>query len=541
MRLKSSTVRGWIQTYELEGVHGLASRVRNDKGVKRVFISRAWMKAVPFDDEIKSAIHSDLKQYVRSLIKGGAQFKQTRVLTSEKLKEITGAYGFRPNDPAQEDQAFSIPQEFVQDELHYQAVYRHKTDRKASEDNKPRIRRTIAGLAPMEVVVMDVHHINVLMARENGSTATAKLLAFHDIATNRVFCEIIFFEVGGGVRNTDIITAFVHMCQHPAFGAPQFLYADNGSEYRFADYLEDALKLGSKVVAFNGQEERNRIIRAKPYNAAAKHVEGWFRQMNQQYFRHIPGWIDDDRMNPKRPALGKLPVPYDEDFDTFCATIYSYLTAYEHMPQQGALKGKSPAMAFNQHVRNGWKATVMDDYQLLTVFTKPDTRVVEKHGISVKGKPWTCDGLLEYFGRKVVVHVPQFHNFDALLITDEHGKEIGEAVSDTEFSVLDERGAKESARRTSIRNKGLTKLGKSVPDIDVGAELVAYGQKQMPVIPNEPDGIISVNRGERNGRAIIPTSSRGKSRQQQDDELRRRNEEASAIFAQMRLAAKDAS
>lgn len=327
-RLTRATLYSWIETYELEGIHGLAQRVRRDKGNKRVFVSLAWTNASPLDEATMTTIHRDIKQYVRGLIKGGGQLKQIRVLAADTLKDISAAYGFTCDD----DRVFAIPQAFVQEEHHFKAVYRHKADRKASEDNKPRIRRTTANLAPMEIVVMDVHHLNIHVRRDDGTYSTPKLIAFHDIATNRVFCELIQFDNRGGVRNADIITAFVNMCQHPAFGVPQFLYADNGSEYRFADDLEDALKLGASIVPFDGNKERNRVIHAKAYNAAAKHVEGWFRQFNQQYARHIDGWRDDDPMNPKRPQLGKLHDPYPHGFDAFCDEVYGHLTAYEHMP-----------------------------------------------------------------------------------------------------------------------------------------------------------------------------------------------------------------
>lgn len=535
-RISKSVLYRWVDQYEYGGIHALGGRVRSDKGVKKVFISRAWTNAVPFDDEIKATIHDDLKAYVRGLVKGDGQFKQTCVLASQKLIATTGAYGFRINDEHRAEEVFRIPQAFVQEEAHYKAVARHRKDRKASEDNKPRIRRTTAGLEPMEVVVMDVHHVNVYVARPDGTYSTPKLIAFHDIATNRVFCELIQFTERGGVRNCDIITGFVNMCQHPAFGVPQYLYVDNGSEYRFADDLEDALKLGTRFMTFDGPEERRRIIRAKPYNAAAKQVEGWFRQFNQQHARHIEGWRDDDPMNPKRPELGKLHAPYPHGFDAFCDEFYSHLTAYEHMPQKGQIK-TSPALAFKDHVRRGWKANVLDADRLTTVFTKPETRVVKKHGIEVRGAAWTCDGLLSFFGRTVLVHIPKYHGFAELLVTDERGNEIGVAVADRAFDVLDDRGAQESSRRVSIRNKALTKLDKSAPDIDVGAELIAYGQMQVPVIPNEPDATISVTRPGSQKRALPPVEVERRSRLEQDEELRRQNSEASAIFAQIKRTA----
>lgn len=528
-RLTRTTLYSWIDIYDREGIYGLAQKVRRDRGNKKVVISRAWMNAVPFTEEVMRTIQHDLKQYVRSLIKEGSQPKQTRVLVGEKLKEMTAAYRFTIENPS----IFDIPRTFVEEEYHYKAVYRHNTDRKASHDAAPRIRRGY-DLQPMEVVVADVHHINVLVAREDGTHSTPKLIAFHDLGTNRVFCEFIQFDSRGGVRNSDVITAFVNMCQHPAFGVPQFLYVDNGSEYGFADDLEDALRLGTKVIPFEGQEERNRIIRSITYNAAAKPVEGFFRQLNQQYLRHVQGWIDDDRMNPKRPELGKLPAPFSDGFDAFCRTVFGLLTAYENMPQNSrTTKGRSPAETFRAHVEAGWRATVLDPGQLLTVFTRPETRVVDRHGISVNDWPWTCDGLLEFFGRKVIAHIPKYHGFGELLITDEHGAEIGIAVADREYGVLDHRGARESARRKSIRNKALTQLDRSVPSIDVGAELIAYGKKHLPVTPNEPDATISVSRPGSERRAILPVEAERASRKQQDEELRQRNRAESEIYKQM--------
>lgn len=527
--LNRTTLRSWIQAYESgEGVFALARNVRADKGRRRTFISLAWDNTVPFDAEDKETIRTDLKIYVRSLVKSGSQLKQTRILAADKLKEMCAARGFRLNDPSQEAVIFAIPAKFVNDENHYKAVYRHKKDRKASEDNRPRVRRTAANLEPMEVVIMDVHHLNVLVRRDDGTSSTPKAIAFMDAATKRVFCEIIQFDSRGGVRNSDIITAFANMCQRPAWGVPKHLYVDNGSEYNFVDTLEDALKLGMTITGFDGQDERNRIIRSIPYNAAAKPIEGFFRQLNQQYIRHLPGWIDDDRMNPKRSELGKLPEPYKDGFDALCADISGLLTAYENMPQKGDLKGKSPAMALREHLRNGWAETVMAPEGLLSIFTEPATRVVRQHGIEVKGRTWTCDGMDAYFRRTVVAHVPKYHGFEGIRITGEDGTELGIAIAAEAYEIHDQRGAKESARRRSTWNKGLNKLDKSVPYIDVGKELIDFGAKQPPVIPNEPIGTISVARPQSPRLAILPVPAADATREQEEAEEQRITADAQA-------------
>jgi len=531
--LKETTLELWIRTYEEnDGLHlCLAKKVRKDKGKARVVIRKEWDNAVPFDAATCAAIRHEIKQYLRGLIKAGGTKKKVLELTSDKLRDITARHGGNPD--AMPAEAFVIPLDFYREELHFRKVYRHKKDRKASHDAKPRIQRTTENLKPMDVVVMDVHHINVLIARENGKTATAKMIAFHDIATSRVFCEIIMFEKKGGVRNADIITAFINMCMDPNFGLPKVLYVDNGSEYGWADDLQDALKLNIEINGLDFSSDRSAVVRAIPYNASAKQVEGWFRQMNQQYFRHIPGWIDDDRMNPKRESLGKPMPPYPGTFDQFVDDVKNLVEkSYGWSRQYGGLNGRAPLEKFQEFRDGGWKATLVAPDDLLSVFTRPKSYKITKGGFKAFKRLWTCDEIISKTDEWVTVHIPKYHGFEKLRITDGKGKVIGFAHADTPFDVLDQRGAKESARRTGIYNRGISDLGKSVPDIDMMAELLAYGERRGDVIPNTPDAVVSVNGLGGKGLARLPVPApAGKTPEQEQDEARMIDEARRAAFA----------
>ncbi|MFB2553225.1 hypothetical protein [Ensifer soli] len=426
-RLTRTTLYSWIDICENEGIHGLAQKVRGDKGEKRALINRTWMQTVPFDEIAKETIAEDIVQFIRGLIVKGTTRKLIRFLAADELRRITAAYGYVVTDEAVAARLFNIPDALVSAEARFKAVSRHNFDRKASEDDKPRIRRTIAGLQPMEIVVMDVHHINVMVRRDNGTAASPKFVGFHDVATNRVFGGLVFMDERGGVRNVDVIEEFKRMCQDPAYGMPQKLYCDNGSEYGFADHLEDALKLNCRVTPFT-QEERARVIRAKPYNASAKVIKGFFRQMNQQYFRHIPGWIDDNRMNPKRRELGKPMPPFEGGFDAFSKMVFQLLQTYEQLPQTGALAGKSPAQVFDSHVKAGWAATLIEDSQFYMAFAKPERRKLTKHAFSLGGRLWTGPELDRCFEPTVIVHVPAYHGFNELLVETVQGERIGWAT-----------------------------------------------------------------------------------------------------------------
>ena len=535
-KLTQSTLYEWIRIYETEGIHGLAQKVRSDKGEKKALINRVWMQTVPFDDIAKETIAEDIVQFIRGLIVKGTTRKLVRFMAAAELRRLTAAYGYVVTDEAEAAKLFNIPDAIVSAEARFKAVYRHNFDRKASEDNKPRIRRTIAGLQPMEIVVMDVHHINVMVRRNNGTVASPKFLAFHDVATNRVFGELVFLNERGGVRNVDVIEAFKRMCQHPAFGMPQKLYCDNGSEYGFADYLEDALKLNCSITSYTA-EDRARVIRAKPYNASAKVVEGFFRQMNQQYFRHIPGWIDDNRMNPKRRELGKPMPPYEGGFDELCKLVFQILKTYEALPQEGALAGKSPSQAFDCHVKAGWASTLIDDSQFYMAFAKPERRKLDKHAFSLGGRLWTGPELDRCFESTVIVRVPAYHGFNELLVETVQGARIGWATPDCEFIYDDPRGAQTSAARDKNRKQALRKMQRCVPEIDVLGKLIEIGEGATDVVPNAPAGVISVDLDGGGSRAIVPARTAKTTRQQVEEE-QRRQDEARALLINTAMSGK---
>lgn len=513
IRLTMRTLQRRVARMEGEGsIRPLARNGRSDKGEKRVFLSRAWDGAVPFDDATKAKLAENLRQQIRGYVKHGTQPKELTVLAQRFLVKETRAWGFRPADPAILERVCRIPKHLIQAERIYKKVYRHKFDRKASEDDRPRVKRTIKGLRPMEIVVMDVHPIDVLVARSDGSTATPRLLGFLDLATGRMWSELVFLDKRGGVRNTDLIDAFTAMAMDAAFGLPETIYIDNGKEYLFADFLDDALKLAIPSVTADGKMRSSRIIRALPYNAAAKPIERLFGHIEQHYLRFAPGWIGGDRMKKKQQEIGKQVAPFGS-FDAFKPFFFGLLNAYHKMPHtHGENKGSSPEQVFARHVSSGWAATVMDPDNLLSVFTRPKTRKVSGHAIQVDGRVWTGAALDAYVGDTVTVRVPAYHGFNELLVVGEDGRELGVVRPQEEFSYHDARGAKRSASRVKDRNRVLRQLDRSTPDVNVAVDLIAWGGEQPDALPNEPRGVVSVSgsASASSRRAITPELLPGK-------------------------------
>lgn len=511
----------------LEESGGLAlnRKRRADKGKKRCIVSRAWDKAVPFDEATKREIAERLRDEIRGLIKGGAHPKQARQFASIWLMKVTEKYGFRPNKAGELERICAVPKHLITAERHYKKVYIHKFDRKASEDAAPRIGRTIEGLRPMEIVTADVHHINVLVERPNGKPATPKLIAFEDNATGRIWYELILFNGRGGVRNPDVINLFVRMVTAWSGGVPEAVYCDNGAEYNFADFFEDAFDLNASTRPDARDWRRPRVTRAKPNNAAAKTIEGRFRLLEQNYLRHCPGYIGDDRMNKKQQVIGKQNAPFPGGFEAFADHFASLMKAYENTPQQGQLGGRSPMELFKAHVDAGWRATVLSPEDALTIFAKEETRTVRNQAIRVNGREWTCPELDAYLGDKVIVRIPAYHKFNELLILDENGERLGIAQPSEKFAFHDKRGAQIAYERKKARNGAIRELNKSAPDIDIGERLIEFGEAADEVVPNEPDAFISIDTGGRPAQFITPTPAPDG----RDDEAERRHREALAV------------
>lgn len=473
---------------EAGGLGGLGRTKRRDAGTARVFVTRAWDAAVPFDETSKERIGRDLRQYIRGLVQAGEAPSNIRLLAARKLTNLTVAAGFSPDQVVRE-RICHIPKGHVDREAIHRKVRIFDADRKAHEDAKPRIRRTRSGLFPMDVVVGDVHPIDILIRRDDGSTITPKAIAWLDLATNRVWLDPLLLEKGDGIRNADVIASFARMVR--AWGAPRALYLDNGSEYNWAEFVDDALKLidreGRRTLGTIAPwaERTSNIIRAKPYNAAAKPIEGIFSVLERTVFHTIPGWIGGDRMKKKTANVGRDPDPYPGAFDDLREEITRALALYEIRPQRGALAGKSPITVWNEAIAAGWGATAVDQKALLIAFSDAKEKTVSQGTITHKGRRYTCRELLAFHGDKVTALIPKYGEWSAIPLKDRNGTIIGFAEEDRPFALLDPEGAREAERRSTEKKRAIRDLRRSVPAVDPRVERAAL-VSDLPAIAPPP-------------------------------------------------------
>lgn len=522
-RLSIRTVERWLEKYHRRGAKAFVRLSRKDKNRGRVAISIAWDKAVNLDPVTSSKISEQLCKYVRGLIADGAERTVINPLAADRLRVLTLEVGIDVESlPAA---VFALPRRFIDQNLRLKNVYRFDKNRKAHEDAKPRIHRNRKDLVPMQLVCGDVHHLDIVMLRPDGSEAWAKAICWLDMATNRIWITLVLLDKGEGIRNAHVIDSFIEMVT--AWGFPQSLYLDNGSEYRFAEFVQDAMKLVADIDYFD--DRSSQITRAKPYNAAAKAIEGIFGRLEQNYFKTIEGWAGGDRTNKRTHQVGKSTKPFTGGLDGLRHAIGNCITLYEFNTQGGenGLNGKSPRQVTDDFIAAGlYSRTALDPRQLHVAFSEPVTRIPRQGCISFDGDKWTCRELQKFQGRSVIVRAPKFHRFSVLPLVDPVTQEIiGYAEREQSYRILDSAGAREAAKREKANRAGIRELRASSSKVNTNVEIGRFVSSLAPALLAPVTGTLSISDQHAEiarGMAETPATRRERAQDQAEREHRSR-------------------
>jgi hypothetical protein len=211
--------------------------------------------------------------------------------------------------------------------------------------------------------VGDVHPIEIKLTRADGTAVMPRAIAWLDVATQRLHVTLIQLEKGEGVKQVHVAQSFAAMCS--AWGLTRQLYLDNGSEYGWQDMMEGFAQLSRLTgVELDTRLEPqmaaapNAVVRARPYNAQAKPIEGIFALLEQQVLSMLPGWIGGNRMRQKTHNVGRAPQAFGGDWESFHQS-FDHALAYYHaraQPRSRSLKGKSPNQALNAAIAAGCSA-----------------------------------------------------------------------------------------------------------------------------------------------------------------------------------------
>lgn len=485
VRISKSQLYEWIKRYETELVNGLKPRQRGDIGTRRVLITRDWDAACPLDEGSRQAVAEALADYVRSLwASGAAGWRVIQEFSNLKLEMMSRAAGWNA-DPLQLKSYCVVSRAFVEQFRKSSLLAIADKDAKQFFDlHIPRIRRSRGDLKPMDVVVGDVHPIDIAINRPDGSIAYPRAICWHDVATNRLFVCLVLLEKGEGVKQVHVASAFAAMCT--AWGLPLTLYLDNGSEYswhemmaafseisRLTQSMQRQFSVGE--LSGNGEllelvNEQRQVIRANPYNAPAKPIEGLFSVIEGTVLSMMPGWVGGDRMRQKTHNVGHAPEPYSGTWEQFHADFETALAFYHHRTQGGTMGRNSPTQVYRTYIEAGWTRTHVEEQVLLMAFAEEDTRKVQGGYVSWDGTEYYDDALLSHTGQTLTVRVSRHDPRYAFVFSQERTLVCAAGVAPI-FGFIDPAGAVEQARRKKVLTRYVAELRENVCRLDLVEEM----------------------------------------------------------------------
>lgn len=502
------TLRDWARLIETGNEEHLARQRRADAGTARYHVNAKWDKACPLPDAEKRPIAAALESHIRGQHRNLVSERKIDALASAKLQELGKDAGWL--DAPLIRPGLHLVRKFASSRL----VGINEKDAKLFHDKyRPSIHRRRPD-APMECVFGDVHPSDILILREDGSEATARMIAWFDWATHDVFYTLVLVPKDKAITQADIIASFVAMVQ--AWGLPLNLYLDNGSEYmnkafiaglemlqglcgRFHVQAVSAAELGAGIGDDNPSEDsesvavpRTGTIRARPYNARAKVIEAFFAWLNK-FMALIPGYIGGERMRKKTHNVGKRPAPYPGSFEQLRDGAFTEAVAfYRNEPQGGTMGGKSPNEIKREAIAAGWTppASVAPE-ELLAAFAEPCPALVKHGGVKINGEWYWNDALVPVIGEKIQVRHASWKQDVALWI-----KPDGTVVllqRDTNVDPLDTAGAKEQSRREGLQKRNVARLRAISPPTDAVADMARYNAASSPppVSPAGPKVMLS--------------------------------------------------
>ncbi|MFS4437876.1 Mu transposase C-terminal domain-containing protein [Paracoccaceae bacterium GXU_MW_L88] len=513
--ISRATLYNWISAYKTGGLYGLVRKKRSDSKATRCLVTMSWdafflQRAAEKDCR---RVADDLTGYIRSLWASGEPgWRSICEKSTTKLIELSDSLGVdafsaldqgRLGDQAGTLTRFGIcavNRRRAEDERDYAVIAVKNKDNAVYQDKiAATIRRDYSSLRPRDIVVGDVHPVDVMMTRPDGSKVYPKAISWFDPATNEIHMTFALLEKGEGVRREHVAMSFEAMVSE--WGLPKLLYLDNGSEYKWNEMIGGFTML-SKLANFavhylddstvdqRVAEGREAVVRSLAYNAKGKPgIEGAFGNIEQGFFSGIQGWTAGERMRKKTHQKGKDPIPFQGDKSDFLSAAATQLEWYHKRPQHGRLKGRSPNEALRAHIDNGWGKTVLaSDEVLALAFATKETRVVDRgcvqftprHGETTR---YYNDALLAYGGQSLTIHIPAY-NPEYLFCFD--GDElICVATPERSYHPLDPAGAREVASRNKYLRRHITEKERHCVLLDLVSETARHNE-HLPDAPEIP-------------------------------------------------------
>lgn len=475
------------QVYRLEakarrgGLEALIDKPRRDRGQARVLVSAAFERALTgwgLRAQV-APLAERLLQLVRGAWAGGApSAKQCWLTATATLAHQLMEEGW-PQDRVRVLATLTAPRRFVDSEKVYQIIAQSQRDAKAIyNQHHAAISRSREGLLPGDLVFGDISPLDIPVLRPDGSTAYARLIVWHDAASNWLHVNLYLCPKGEGVRREHVAASFADLCARSPIGLPKRLYLDNGAEYKW----DDMLACWSELARLAGQRTHidvaallpaaGRLTRSIPFRPRGKLIEGQFGNFRHWLAWH-PAWQGGNRMAKKSAAMGRSPAA--QSFEEATSFVAGLLADYHATPQgKGThLDGRSPqefidaCLTGAQTQGRRWQPLRVDEEVLLLAFAEQAERVVRGGHVQFAGREWFADFLMPLHGRVIVRYPRVFGATEKFLfVFTPQGRFIGIATPEPRYGVLDVDGSREAGRRGKVLRLIKNELAGQVAVID---------------------------------------------------------------------------
>ena len=458
---------------------------------------------VSLEDQQKIA--KELDRLVRSYWAAGApSVYKIQMLMQARCQDIATTAGIAANSSILQ-QICRVPKNFVDKKERKRArlIHTKKHDAGGYASNaEPRITRTRDGLLPMDMVAADVRHCDFLISRQDGSHTTAKMIAFLDFATNRMFVRSFICPKGEAIRREHVLETLRDMFADPNWGVPKNLYFDNGGEFQLGEAANDLARLASLVrstgtdMAIKDTSSLSAgIVRSRAYNPQSKVIEGTFSNFTRTIEPMFKGFIGGQRMNKKVENQGKAPVPMPGDAASIHRNIQLAVAFYNATTQQkGEIAGYSPDNRMQHFVAEGWRSIILDPGEVELAFGPEETRVIKTGGIiSINGRRYHHDAMAQMVGEKQRFRVPFMGNGTRVVGLDDKDNPLFVAVEETAYTMTDRAGAIEQSRRSRALKKDVRYLSADLEPIDLMGEMARFVDANPAPAPATPEAEITIS------------------------------------------------
>lgn len=468
----SRSITRWIEAFEQRGMVGLMRDKPSNAGKSRVIVSREF-DAAYIEAGYDPAQLPELARFLDTIIKSlwaarAADTGAGQVATFAGHKLLMECESRGINLPPH---AFVVNRRRVErDRKKFEQLNIMRTDAKRDFDEQPRIARSYQNVDAMEIVYIDVHHMDVCVTAPDGSTRWPKMIGYMDAGTGRVFAHFVLCPKGESIRQEHVIEGFIAMVTHPQWGFPRHLYIDNGSENRALERLIPALSI-----------LQGSITKAMPYNAPAKPIEPLFKRLNQYAFKLLPGYAGGNRMVKKTQNVGREPEPYKGTWDEFVADCNRLIAFYHERKMGGQWRGRSPHDVLREKIDGGWRPIKVHPLELDAAFCDRRTYKLSRGALRINGNGFSHDGLLAMpHGSQIDVALPWRRGADPVAFLPDLGPV--QLLPDYAFAPLDRSGAVASGKRKQAARKSKRALLAETVPLDPREIAADIAARAAPIV-----------------------------------------------------------